>query len=56
MPKCRGGDTGEICSWIYDVETRGVMDYNDWVTKQTKAMTDAYRQEGPKGDPDDPGF
>ena len=56
MPKCRGGETGEICSWIYDVETRGVMDYNDWVTKQTKAMTDAYRQEGPKGDPDDPGF
>ena len=34
MPKCRGGETGDICSWIYDQETRKVMDYNDWIAKQ----------------------
>lgn len=34
MPKCRGGETGDICSWIYDQETRKVMDYNDWLAKQ----------------------
>lgn len=54
MPKCRGGDTGEICSWIYDVETRGVMDYNDWVKRQMER--EPMKQDGPKGDPEDPGF
>lgn len=34
MPKCRGGETGDICSWIYDQETRKVVDYNDWILKQ----------------------
>lgn len=34
MPKCRGGDTGEICSWVYDPVTRKVMDYNVWLERQ----------------------
>lgn len=36
MPKCRGGETGSICSWIYDRETRKVMDYDDWIAKQVE--------------------
>lgn len=50
MPKCRGGDTGEICSWIYDVESRRVMDYNDWVKKQMNRM------DIPKPEPEQPAF
>jgi archaellum biogenesis ATPase FlaH len=34
MPKCRGGETGEIMQLIYDVETRNVMNYNNWLAKQ----------------------
>lgn len=34
MPKCRGGETGEIMQLIYDVETRQVMNYNNWLAKQ----------------------
>jgi archaellum biogenesis ATPase FlaH/5S rRNA maturation endonuclease (ribonuclease M5) len=35
MPKARGGETGEIMQLIYDVETRQVMNYNNWLNKQT---------------------
>lgn len=35
MPKCRGGETGEIMQLIYDQETRSVMNYNNWINKQT---------------------
>lgn len=35
LPKCRGGETGEIMQLIYDVETRSVMNYNNWLAKQT---------------------
>lgn len=34
MPKCRGGETGEIMQLIYDVETRKAVNYNDWLAKQ----------------------
>lgn len=34
MPKARGGETGEIMQLIYDVETRSVMDYNNWMNKR----------------------
>jgi len=34
MPKCRGGDTGEIMQLIYDQETRKQMDINVWLEKQ----------------------
>ncbi len=40
MPKCRGGETGDICSWIYDQETRKVMDFNDWIAKQPQIPQD----------------
>lgn len=35
MPKCRGGETGEIMQLIYDVETRKQMNMDDWIAKQT---------------------
>ena len=35
MPKCRGGETGEIMQLIYDVETRSVMNYNNWLNRQS---------------------
>lgn len=44
MPKCRGGDTGEICSWIYDQKTRRVMDYNDWVMREA-GIKQTHQQE-----------
>lgn len=34
MPKCRGGETGEIMQLIYDVETRRAINMNDWMAKQ----------------------
>lgn len=34
LPKCRGGETGEIMQLIYDVKTRSVMNYNNWLEKQ----------------------
>lgn len=34
MPKCRGGETGEIMKLIYDVETRVQINYDDWLAKQ----------------------
>lgn len=34
MPKCRGGETGEIMQLIYDQETRKQMDINVWLQKQ----------------------
>ncbi|AXF53123.1 MAG: helicase [Caudoviricetes sp.] len=34
MPKCRGGETGEIMQLIYDVETRKAINYNNWLAKQ----------------------
>lgn len=33
LPKCRGGETGEIMQLIYDIETRQTMDYNNWLNK-----------------------
>lgn len=51
MPKCRGGETGEITAFIYDVETRKVMDYGDWLRK-TMADTPAEAVV----DNSDPGF
>ena len=47
LPKCRGGETGEIMQLIYDVETRSVMDYNNWLAKQASM---------PSHQTDDPGF
>ena len=35
MPKCRGGETGEIMQLIYDVETRSVMNYKNWLNRQS---------------------
>jgi archaellum biogenesis ATPase FlaH len=35
LPKCRGGETGEIMQLIYDVETRSVMNYNNWLARQS---------------------
>lgn len=35
LPKCRGGETGEITQLIYDVESRSVVDYNNWLAKQS---------------------
>lgn len=49
MPKCRGGETGEIMQLIYDVETRVQVNYNDWLAKQSsidQALNPTY----------DPGF
>jgi archaellum biogenesis ATPase FlaH/5S rRNA maturation endonuclease (ribonuclease M5) len=34
MPKCRGGETGEIMQLIYDVETRRAINFRDWEAKQ----------------------
>lgn len=34
MPKCRGGETGEIMKLIYDVETRVQINYDVWLQKQ----------------------
>lgn len=34
MPKCRGGETGEIMKLIYDVETRVQINYDVWLAKQ----------------------
>ncbi|WCO82079.1 helicase [Pseudomonas phage vB_PpS_SYP] len=39
MPKCRGGETGSITSFIYDVVTRKVMDYNDWIARQASSRS-----------------
>lgn len=36
MPKCRGGETGEIMQLIYDVQTRSVMNYRNWCNAQDK--------------------
>lgn len=48
MPKCRGGQTGSICSWVYDQETRKVMDYNDWIAKQHRSRVESGpRDEAP---------
>lgn len=53
MPKARGGLTGEIMQLIYDVETRSVMDYNNWLSKQTSIE----QTLNPQYDPNlDPGF
>jgi archaellum biogenesis ATPase FlaH len=49
MPKARGGETGEIMQLIYDVETRSVMDYNNWLAKQTSLPQ-------PEPDTQDAGF
>lgn len=48
MPKCRGGETGEIMQLIYDVETRVQVNYNDWLAKQ-QSIDQALN---PKYDPD----
>lgn len=48
MPKARGGETGEIMQLIYDVESRGVMDYNNWLAKQStieQALNPQYEPE-----------
>jgi archaellum biogenesis ATPase FlaH len=34
LPKCRGGSTGAIMQLLYDVETRGQVDYSKWLEKQ----------------------
>lgn len=47
MPKCRGGETGEICSWIYDQVSRKVMDYNDWLKVQMGARPPIPEDTGP---------
>lgn len=50
LPKCRGGETGEIMQLIYDVETRQVMDYNNWLNRQMSMQQ--HDQQGSS----DPGF
>lgn len=35
MPKCRGGETGEIMQLLYDVETRKQVNYREWLENQT---------------------
>lgn len=34
MPKCRGGETGEIMQLIYDVQTRRAINFRDWEASQ----------------------
>lgn len=36
LPKCRGGDTGEIMQLFYDVETRNVVNFRDWQLAQMR--------------------
>ncbi|ANA49319.1 putative primase/helicase [Pseudomonas phage phiPMW] len=52
MPKCRGGETGEITSFQYDVVSRMVMDYNDWTRKNMAS----YVAPEASVDNSDPGF
>lgn len=42
MPKCRGGETGEIMKLFYDVETRTQIDLNKWLIKQERQATAMY--------------
>jgi len=34
MPKCRGGITGNVCEWFFDIETRQQVDFEDWKASQ----------------------
>lgn len=34
MPKCRGGETGDIMQLLYDVETRKQVNYREWLERQ----------------------
>lgn len=34
MPKCRGGETGEIMMLLYDTETRLMVNYDEWLKRQ----------------------
>lgn len=34
MPKCRGGETGEIMQLLYDTETRLMVNYDEWLKRQ----------------------
>lgn len=53
LPKCRGGETGEIMQLIYDPVTRSVLDYNNWLNAQSSIE----QALNPQYDPNlDPGF
>lgn len=42
MPKCRGGETGEIMKLFYDVETRKQVDLNNWHKRQAEQVATMY--------------
>lgn len=47
MPKCRGGETGEIMKLFYDVETRTQVDLNNWHKRQAEQASRMYEQQQP---------
>lgn len=43
MPKCRGGETGEIMKLFYDVETRTQVDLDKWLSGSAQRATSQER-------------
>lgn len=40
MPKCRGGETGDIMQLLYDVETRKQVNYREWLERQPEPSSE----------------
>lgn len=54
MPKCRGGETGEIMQLLYDTETRLMVNYDEWLARQ--ASMSNHSDNGHAQQDGDPGF